>query len=300
LRRRRPGRGPLRTKAFGAAFCLLALSCASHAAAPETRALLGVTLDGRVASLIGEIRDKLGKDVDVAFAELDEEGAGGDYTLGVSYLTGAGVPVVRVDESFRNRTREEKLAVLAHELLHLRLRVRGYPLFLFSPGVMTLKGPAQDVEQPNVNDLVSLIEHRIFAAQMRAADFDQIIDLTNAVEGARARRGVEDSQAETLNYARALLEWDNPARLEELTRVHRANGWRRSLADGRRLAEIISSASASTPAEVTPVFLRCMSVLYRAEFRVEADRGFAHSKIYPQMLIHARRPPRGVRPRRGR
>ena len=295
-------------KALGAAFCLSASLCLS---APPARGLqrvtsdtprreqrlLGLLLGAEVASRLEEVERKLGREVYAEFAELDGATAAADYTLGVSYLTGAGVGVVRVDESFRGRDARLTEAVVGHELLHLRLRARGYPLFLFSPEVMTMRGPAEDVEQSNVNDLVSLIEHRIFADEMRRTGFDKLIDLTNGLEAARARRGVEDSQAETLNYARASLEWDDPSLLEELTRVHRANGWTRSLADGRRLADIIRAPNVMTPAGVAPVFLRCMAVLYRAEFRLEADRRFALSRIHPQMLIHARRP---VRPRRGR
>jgi hypothetical protein len=258
----------------------------------QTRPLLGVTLSAEVASWLGEVEGKLGKEVYAEFAELDEAGAAGDYTLGVSYLTREGEAVVRVDESFRGRGARATEAVIAHELLHLRLRARGFPLFLFSPEVMTARGPAEDVEQSNVNDLVSLIEHRMFAPEMRRAGFDKLIDLTNGLEAARRRRGRRDGQAEALNFARAALEWDDPRLLEELARVHRANGWGRSLADGRRLAEIIRGADIRTPDAVAPVFLRCMSVLYRAGFGVERDRRFALSAIYPQMLIHAARPRR--------
>jgi hypothetical protein len=293
---------PPRAKALGAAFCLLAaLSCCAppaltrqrvvEAPAPrQARTLLGVRLSPEVSSWLEEVERRLGREVYAEFAELDEEGAGGDFTFGVSYLTAAGVGVLRVDESFRARGAAATEAVVGHELLHLRLRARGYPLFLFSPDVMTMRGPAQDVEQPNVNDLVSLIEHRVFAAEMRRTGFDKVVDLTNGLEAARRRRGTEDSQAETLNFARAVLEWDDPRLVEELARVHRANGWARSLADGRRLADIIGGSAVSAPADVAPVFLRCMAVLYRAGFRLEADRRFPLSRIHPQMLVHARRP----------
>ena len=290
-------------KTLGAAFCLSVSLCLYAPPSPgrqrvvaetprQEHRLLGLRLGAEVASWLDEVERKLGQEIYAEFAELDEITAAADYTLGMSYLTGAGVGVVRVDESFRGRDARLTEAVIGHELLHLRLRSRGYPLFLFSPDVMTLKGPAQDVEQSNVNDLVSLIEHRIFADEMRRTGFDKLIDLTNGLAAARTRRGVEDSQAETLNYARAALEWNNPELLDELARIHRANGWTRSLADGRRLADIIRASNVTTPAGVAPVFLRCIAVLYRAEFRLEADRRFALSRIYPQMLIHARRPQR--------
>jgi hypothetical protein len=298
-----PAGRPPRAKALGAAFCLLAslCLCAPHApgrqrvvVAPEprraSRTLLGVALSQEVAGWLDEVERGLGQEVYAEFAELDEASAEDDYTLGESYLTRAGVAVVRVDESFRGRGAAATEAVIGHELLHLRLRARGYPLFLFSPEVMTRRGPAQDVEQSNVNDLVSLIEHRAFAAEMRRAGFEGLIDLTNGLAAARARRGAEDGQAETLNYARAELEWGDPRLVGELARVHRANGWTRSLADGRRVADIIRGSNLAAPGDVAPVFLRCMSVLYGAEFRVEPDRRFALARIHPQMLIHARRP----------
>lgn len=302
---------PLRVKALGAAFCLSAALCLGPLPAngrqrvvgdPPRQAsrLLGIRLSPEVSSWLEEVERKLGEQVYAEFAELDAADAGGDYTLGTSYLTRAGVGVLRVDESFRGRGEKLTEAVIGHELLHLRLRARGYPLFLFAPEVKTLKGPAEDVEQPNVNDLVSMIEHRVFAPEMRQTGFDRLIDLTSYLESARRLRGSPDGQAEVLNYARAALEWDNPARLAELTRIYQANRWTRSLAEGRRLAETIRAAGARTPPEVTALFLRCLPVLYGAEFRVEPDTRFPLARIYPQMLIRVRGRLRPATRRRGR
>jgi hypothetical protein len=281
--------------------CSLVLLCASQSIGrqrvvgdtpPQENRLLGIRLSAEVSSWLEEVERKLGKEVYAEFAELDPADAGGDYTLGTSYLTRAGVGVVRVDESFRVKDARLTEAVLGHELLHLRLRARGYPLFLFSPEVKTLRGPAEDVEQSNVNDLVSMIEHRVFAPEMRRTGFDKLIDLTNYLASARRLRGSPDGQAEVLNYARAALEWENPKLLDELTRIYQANRWTRALAGGRRLAETIRAANVQTPTEVTALFLRCMTILYNAEFRVEPDTRFPLARIYPQMLIHARRPAR--------
>ncbi|MET0650721.1 MAG: hypothetical protein ABW208_29280 [Pyrinomonadaceae bacterium] len=296
-------------KTLGAAFCLSASLCLCPAPAPglqcvvsdtprQSSRMLGVRLGTEVSAWLDEVERKLGKEVWAEFAELDPADAGGDYTLGTSYLTSAGVGVLRVDESFRGRGEKLTEAVIGHELLHLRLRARGYPLFLFSPEVQTKMGAAEDVEQPNVNDLVSMIEHRVFAPEMRRTGFDKLIDLTNYLASARRLRGAPDGQAEVLNYARASLEWDNPRLLEELTKIYRANGWTRALAGGRRLAETIRAADARTPAEVTALFLRCLPILYGAEFRVEPDTKFPLARIYPQMLIRVRRPQRPARTRR--
>jgi hypothetical protein len=282
--------GALHLRRFGVAFCLLIFFFSAYAATQraQTRKLLGVTLSKEVADWLNEVESKLGADTYAEFAELDPEDATGDYTLGVSYLTAEGVAVLRVDESFRAKGERATEAVIAHELLHLRLRARGYPLFLFSPTVKTKKGPAQDVEQSNVNDLVSMIEHRVFAGEMRRTGFDKLIDLTNGLEDARRMGRSEDGQAEMLNYARAVLEWENPKLLDELTKIHHANGWRRSLDGGRRIAGIIRASRLHTPNDIAPVFLRCMFVLYGGDFRLEPDRQFALAKIYPQMIIYVK------------
>jgi hypothetical protein len=287
-------------KRLAAFVCLLALCGHAPAAQVVTqehaRTLLGVRLGAEASGWLEEVEGKLGQEVYAEFAELDPEDAGGDYTLGTSYLTRAGVAVLRVDESFRARGARQTEAVVAHELLHLRLRARGYPLFLFSPTVQTRRGPAQTVEQEHVNDLVSMIEHRVFAAEMRRTGFDKLIDLTTGLDAARKAGRSADGQAELLNYARAVLEWDDAKLVDELARVYRANGWTRSLEGGRRLAEFIRASDIRTPAEVAPVFLGCMTILYGASFRVEPDRRFPLAKVYPQMLIYAGSP-RGRRPR---
>lgn len=284
-------------KTFASAFCLAACFCLPHAVTqkPQTRTLLGVMLSKEVSDWLNEVENKLGEGVFAEFAELDSEDAGGDYTLGVSYITNKGVAVLRVDESFREKDEKQTEAVIAHELLHLRLRARGYPLFLFSPTVKTKRGPAEDVEQSNVNDLVSMIEHKIFAGEMRRSGFDNLIDLTNGLEAARRMGSSEDGQAEMLNYARAALAWNSPKSLDELTKIHHANGWKRSLDGGRKIAGIIRASHINAPNDVAPVFLRCMFVLYGGNFRVEPDGRFALAKVYPQMIIYVKSPRRRSR-----
>jgi hypothetical protein len=144
---------PLRTKAFGAAFCSLALLClcAPHSFkgqrvvgdTPRREGrLLGVRLGAEVSSWLEEVERKLGKEVYAEFAELDPEDAGGDYTLGTSYLTREGQGVVRVDESFRGRGEKLTEAVIGHELLHLRLRAR-LPALPLLAGGEDFEGPGR-------------------------------------------------------------------------------------------------------------------------------------------------------------
>ena len=95
-------------KTLGAAFCLSASLCLCAPPSPgrqrvvaetprQEHRLLGLRLGAEVASWLDEVERKLGKEIYAEFAELDAATAAADYTLGVSYLTGAGVGVVRVD-----------------------------------------------------------------------------------------------------------------------------------------------------------------------------------------------------------
>jgi len=282
---------PLRVKTFVAAFCL-SLICflvVTSQQTNKTRTLLNVQLGSEVVSWLNEVEKKLGNKIYAEYAELDEVDSESDYVFGTSYITAKGVAVLQVDESFFGQDKKKTEAVIAHELLHLRLRVRGYPQFLFSSTVKTKKGLAQDVEQSNVNDLVSMIEHKIFKSEMQRSGFDKLIDLTNGLEAARYADYTDDGQADTLNYTRAVLEWNNPKLLEEYTKIYKAKGWTRSFESGKKIAEIIRTSTINSPNDVPPVFLRCMRVLYQAEFTVKSDKSFALTKVYPQMLIYASR-----------
>ncbi|HLM55297.1 MAG TPA: hypothetical protein VK422_04165 [Pyrinomonadaceae bacterium] len=57
---------------------------------------------------------------------------------------------------------------------------------------------------------------------------------------------------------------------------------------GREIADLIRASRVTTPGGVAPVFLRCMAVLYGAEFRVGPDSRFGLARIYPQMIINVR------------
>jgi hypothetical protein len=150
-------------------------------------------------------------------------------------------------------------AVLAHELLHLRLRVNNFPTFVFSPDVKTQRGRAIDVEQGNINDLKDLIEHRVFRAEMEKFGVNDAVD---TAKNAAARKGKRESNADAINYARAVLEYQNPKDVKKVTERFTANGWKRSIKIGSEMADIINNSAIKTPADDEAVFLRCISKLY--------------------------------------
>lgn len=242
----------------------------------------GIKLRTEVQTVISEIEKKTGKKIQLNFGEFSE--AHDESMLGSSFINDSGTPVVNI--RFDLKRQEKKLeAVIAHELFHLRLRVNGFPVFLWSPTVKTRKGLAQEVEQSNVNDLLSLVEHRVFKAEMEKSGFNDALDLAGeAIFYARQMKGTEDGQAEYINYCRAVLEFRNPKDLAEFRKIYQENGWQRALKIGQDLADTIIQSEINTPAQMEAVFSRLLVKLYTAPrtFKFKQD---GKIKAYRLLII---------------
>lgn len=251
---------------------------------------LGVRLRPEIQTVRREIVDRTGKEIYADF--LDQK----DFQFGSSYITNQGVAVVLIDFSLRDE-REKLEAVIAHELLHLRLRVNNYPTFLFSPTVQTARGRALDTEQSNVTDLNGIIEHRIFKPEMQRLGLSETINLAgDTAESARRRKGEADSQSDSINYARAILEYQTAADIEEVKKLYQANRWTRSLETGKAIADLINQSNLQTPQAVEAVFIKCLLKLYplppARTFKLTAD---PKSKFYRRMIISQATPRQTVR-----
>lgn len=262
------------------AVLLFLFACASSSAQTVADDFLGVKLPPELETIVKEIERKTGAEIYAEFVRLD------DYQLGSSFVSDDGTAVVLIDQSLEDDVKKLK-AVIAHELLHLRLRVNNYPSFIFSPTVQTAKGRAIDTEQSNVNDLRNLIEHRVFKSEMEQFGLYKIIDLAgDTLKNALRSKGAEDGQSDSINYARAVLEYLNAADVEAVKRAYEANKWTRSLAEGQEIANLISSANPKTPQAVEAVFLKCLPKLYPIPagytFTLKID---AQNNFFRQMII---------------
>lgn len=191
----------------------LLLFAASGIFARSDDFLVKAKLKPEIWVIVAEIEKGTHGEIDAAFAE-PESGE-----LGSSFIGDDGTAYIRVDEHLRDSP--ELAAVVAHEVFHLQLRVRGFPVFLFSPTIKTAKGAAQDVEQANVNDLTSAIEHLIFKSEMQKLGLYDQIELAGATaEQARKNRGEIESQTDALNYARAILEYKDDEAVEEVRKIY--------------------------------------------------------------------------------
>lgn len=260
-------------------FLLLAASISLSA--QTARTLLGIKLRPEIAALADEIEKKTGKKIYAEFTGLEE------YMIASSFINEEdGRPIVLVSPGLEGDV--EKLpAVLAHELLHLRLRVNNFPTFLFSPDVKTSRGRAIDVEQGNINDLKDLIEHRVFRAEMEKFGVYDALDIAgDTAKNAAARKGRPEGNSDAVNYARAILEYHDPKDLKRVTDLFTANGWKRSLKVGSEMAGMIDNSVIKAPADDEAVFSRCLSKLYPPPagytFQLTPDPA---NKYFRQMII---------------
>ena len=243
-----------------------------------------VNLHPDVKKIITEIETKTGKTIQVNYGEFETNN---NFTFGTSFINNSGRALVNIRHDLRYQAKKLEV-VVTHELLHLKLRVNGFPVFLWSSTVKTAKGLAINTEQSTVNDLLSLIEHQVFKAEMEKYDLFKAFNLAgDTAKSARANKNKRDSQADSLNYARAILEYNNPADTEEVRKIFFANNWNRALKDGKQLAEIIQTFPLKTPNEVEKVFLRCLLILFplpnsNYKYKLTID---AKAKFERQMII---------------
>lgn len=223
----------------------------------ETRELLGLKLRPEIAAIVDEIEARTRKTIRAEFYEQPE------YQLGASFIEDeSGRAIVIVEPSLEDDPKKLE-AVLTHELLHLRLTVNGYPSFVWAPTVRTAKGMAIDVEQSNINDLRSIIEHRVFRAEMLKFDLYRYIDLAgDTLAVARKRKGDEAGQDDVINYVRAILEYQDPKDVAAVRQAYIANGWGSSVRDGTAIAAIIDGSAITSPKDIEYVFLKCVARLY--------------------------------------
>lgn len=76
--------------------------------------------------------------------------------------------------------------------------------------------------------------------------------------------------------------------IEEVRKIYAANNWKRSLQEGKAIADIISQANPQTPKDAENIFLQCILKLYTSPnspltFKLTLDPSV---KAYRQMIIN--------------
>lgn len=227
--------------------------------------LLGVKLRPKVLALLKEIEKLYGKPVEAEFANISVTPEGDDRA-GRAIITDEGVPTIKVDKHIDPKDAQRVERILAHELLHLRLRAKGYPVLHFhgETGLMTEIGPYL---LETGNSLRNGIEHWLFAPDLRAMGFDPGDEIKRGMEkfSQAAKAGKGDDVLLALYYYRAILEYDDPALLAKLKQGYIEGNRLGVIKTGERLAQVVLNDKPKTPDAVGKTLLSCLDTLFQKQ-----------------------------------
>lgn len=125
-------------------------------------------------------------------------------------------------------------AIIAHELLHLRLRANGAPIFLWKSTASEARLRALGEVQGQLYDS---IQHRSFSGEMRTMGLDPTRRFRDQLRDTIRRRRFEGAATDlgkAVVGARVFLEFGQGPELEALRRWYAEAGWQQSLLFGNR------------------------------------------------------------------
>lgn len=258
------------------------------------RVLLGVRLRPEMAAWLEEVEGKLGKEVYAEFAPLGPEEGEDGFVGGENYVTERGTAVLRLNQLFQSAGYGKRLeATLAHELLHLRQRVRGFPAYALDEAASSPRVPLGELDEMGVaGGVMEAVEHQLILPEMRRMNLDTAADMIGGLAWAKQRGVSPDHPSNAIYYLRATFEYGDAKLLEELKQAYRRNRWTRALGRGERMAQLVRSAPLRTPADMTAVVLRCLTELFGGIYQFTARPAPARvprDRIFPTIPIAVRR-----------
>ena len=131
-------------------------------------------------------------------------------------------------------------AIIAHELLHLRLRAQGAPVFLWKSTASEARLRALGEVQGQLYDA---IQHRSFVTDMRAMGLNPSARFRDQLRDIIRRRRFEGTATDlgkAVVAARVFLEFGRGPELEALRRWYAEAGWQQSLLFGNRAIVVLA------------------------------------------------------------
>jgi hypothetical protein len=232
--------------------------------APLDGTLLGVRLRPGVAKLLREIETLFGRPVTAEVANLDDE-EGGDS--GRAIVSDNGTPTIRVDVRGHEGDQPFIEEVLAHELLHLRLRAKGYPTVMMTGDKQFMAEYGLHLQTVS-NGLRNGLEHWLFAGEMQRMGFSEVsvIKTGRSKFGAAAREGRGDDLLLAIYLYRAILEYNDPSLLAELMRDYLAGHRPGLIKKSETLASVVTTRRPHTPEEVAGTLIQLHESMYNPAF----------------------------------
>lgn len=180
-------------------------------------------------------------------------------------------------------------AIIAHELLHLRFRAKGAPIFLWKSTASEARLRALGEAQGQLYDS---IQHRSFVGDMRAMGLDPRARLRDQLRDTIRRRRFEGAATDlgkAVVAARVLLEFGEGPELQALRRWYAEAGWQQSLLFGNRailaLTPLVTEPKAQAEQFITA--LRALGVDVSLERSAEVMLG-THRLVQALALYHGK------------
>lgn len=225
---------------------------------------LGFRLEESTQKLIGEVEKSFGSPV-IVKRRLDWEAS----HYGEAYVDSEGHPTIEL-----NATTGLTNANVAHELMHLLMKSKGYMqlAFEFPKG----KGTAGNQEWMRWLSfhLRDPIQHSIFYPEMRKRGIElgrevekEFRDLLATGEFPKLNEASR-FEALVLYYLKARIEITSPGLLASVDELYKAK-WVQEEEMGRRIFDVMRQEDAKSPEKEIQVFVDCANMLLRDRQRVQ-------------------------------
>jgi hypothetical protein len=216
----------------------------------------GVSLPPKVLALWDEVSAGYGKTIREETMDFSVS-----RSYGFSDVDENGTPFIRLSEPGRSKEN------IAHELMHLKLRLEGYPFAIGWTGGCTRHVMIRDWLRANLKDP---IEHWIFYPRIRALgitpDPELKRDIAQAIQRGSFAWGNNLTTWELATfYFRALTLPKNGRLRRKMLAWYRRKGWTQAMQLGDQMFGILTDVRPSTPDEEMTVFLRCANTLFKDE-----------------------------------
>lgn len=254
---------------------------------PPARRLFAVRLSPPTSQILTDVENAYGLPIQ---EEVVENWEASHY--GENFVDSNGTPVIRLNK-FTGQTE----STILHELLHLRMKAKGFPSlsFEFSAG---------DAKESNKEWLRCLgfhlqdpILHWMFYPDMRRlgvnpgseleAEFEEILKAGRFPNLARGSK----KEALILYCLKARLQLDSKSLLARMDEFYQRNDWTTERTVANQLFDLILKANPDTPEKEIRVFIECSNVLLqgRAQFRLkgweeEKKGAFLEKTVVIQLL----------------
>ena len=222
--------------------------------------LCGITLRPAAAKLLNDVQKGLAMPVHCSLRKHLESAEGASATSGIS----DGQPWIELDES-AGRTEAD----VVHELLHLKLKARGFPrdFVVHAPA-----GVDPELVRLAAGQIFSLLEHRLMFPEMRRMGFDPVRRYRKEVEAYMRGTPLPSSvvlfpELQTIGYAHVVLLIGDATLTRRVEKWYVEEGWRQQLVRGRELVSYIQNANPATAEGEKNSLLVCLEEVFDRKFQ---------------------------------